>query len=118
VSRSEIRGRIKGSGLSQFGWQWGAKDLDQAAGAAAGAVEVLEVALKFFVLLESIARTSHDGCGVMTGRNHDAVVHPLPFTPGGDDSGLSQVGKMPRNFGLRSADDLGKVTDAYFPLCH
>jgi hypothetical protein len=92
--------------------------LDQAARAATGAVEALEVALKVFVQPERVADGFQDGRGVGAGGNDEAVVHPLSFAPGGNDSSFSEISEMPRNFRLRSTDDLREVADADFPLCH
>lgn len=46
--------------------------------------------------------------------HHDAVVHPLPLSPRFYDSRTSEIGKMPGNLWLWSAEDLHEVADANF----
>jgi hypothetical protein len=51
-------------------------------------------------------------------RHDDAIVHPLPFPPGGHDSGTPQVGQMPGYFRLGLIQNFNEITDADFLIAH
>ena len=52
-------------------------------------------------------------------RRHDyAVVHPFAFAPRGNNTGITQVRKMPRYLGLRRVENLDKKADTDFAIAH
>src|SRR5213080_1167581 len=50
--------------------------------------------------------------------NRKPVVHPLAVSSGRDNSGLAQVGEMPGDLRLRSANHFSEVADAYLLFGH
>src|SRR5271168_1143787 len=46
------------------------------------------------------------------------VVHPLALSPGCDDAGLPQIGKMPGDLRLGCTDHFREIADTYFLLGH
>jgi hypothetical protein len=51
-------------------------------------------------------------------RHDDAIVHPLPFSAGGHDSGTPQVCQMPGYLGLRLIQNFNKITDTNLLIAH
>jgi len=47
-------------------------------------------------------------------RREEAVVHPPPLTPGGDNARVPKIRQMARDFWLAHPQDLHKVADADF----
>ena len=51
-------------------------------------------------------------------RHNDAVVHPLAFSPNGDDASLPQIRQMPGDFRLWATQDFHEVANANLLISH
>ena len=84
----------------------------------AGSIQTQAVGLHGFLFAEDGEGFAEDFCGAGMGGDDDAVVHPLPFPPRGDDSGSAEIGEVARDFRLALAEDFDEIADADFPAVH
>ncbi len=96
---SQVRPRRVGQGRRQ-------------ADRAAGARQQLAIALRLLLACRSVERSVENTrqCRVLQFRQR--VVHPFPVATPFDHAGTAQVGEMPRDLGLRIAEDRDEIADA------
>jgi len=86
---------------------------DEALRFAAGFVQAREIGLHLAVCLERGEGGGEDSCCAGIGWSLDAVVHPLPFPPRANDSGVAEIGQMPGYLWLTLFQNLHEVADTY-----
>jgi hypothetical protein len=90
----------------------GALEGDEAVGLAAGPGEAFAIGLEFGVAVDGVEDSGEDGGGDGIAGADEAIVHPLPFPAGGDDTGFAEVGEMAGDFRLALAEDFDEVANA------
>ena len=86
--------------------------------AAAHAHETASILLHFAIVREPVANGFEHLRRSRVPRFDNAIVHPFTLAPGIDDSGLSQVSEVPRDFRLRCLQDFHEEADAHFVVSH
>jgi len=97
---------------------WRVLQCDEAMRFATSFIESREIRLHFAVCFEGGEGSFKDGCCASVVWPLDAVVHPLPFPPSADDSGVAEIGEMAGYLRLALIQNLDEVADADLAAVH
>jgi hypothetical protein len=80
--------------------QGSASQRDKSGWLAAGKFQSLMIVLKLLIVPKGIQRLLQNRGARMRWRGHQAIVHPLAFSPRGHNSSASKVSEVPGDFRL------------------